>query len=177
MMAVASIIKLRRVILVVCVLGRTSERWQTRGCGDSVGWLRSFCRLAIRDFSSNRSWLVRVRVHRALPHVATLTKHGNSLSPDGCRSPHVSPHISRECLSARLKINLWQAPRESRAKAQRRKGWVPSIHSPLPLRLGGFARDPLLPPDNQPAGESLGKGMIEISARSHSSVVPSLTER
>ena len=25
----------------------------------------------------------------------------------------------------------------------RRKVWVPSIHSPLPLRLGGFARDHL----------------------------------
>jgi hypothetical protein len=59
--------------------------------------------------------------------------------------------------------------RGSRAKAQRRKGWVPSIYSPLPLRLGGFARDPLLPMDDNLAEEWVGKRIMEIRACRHSS--------
>ena len=52
--------------------------------------------------------------------------------------------------------HLWQAPRQSRAKAHRRKAWIPSIHSPLPLRLGGFARAPLVPLVNHLAKKWLG---------------------
>ena len=56
-----------------------------------------------------------------------------------------SPFTMRFFLShGHVPWSCWQAPRESRAKAQRRKGWVPQFIL-LFLRPGGFARNILLP--------------------------------
>ena len=114
--------------------------------------------VALHSRSLGISWASTVtdrRYNTPHEHATATIAHGNFLSPDGSRFPHASPQLSRECLSAHLENHRWQAPRESRAKAQRRKGWAPSIHFPLPLRLGGFARDPLLPLDKHLAREGL----------------------
>ena len=118
----------------------------------------------------------------SLTHGTTLAKpvRPRKLKGEKIRN-HQNPQGSPD---GNVSLTACKSPQQdirgSRAKAQRRKVWVPSIHS-LPLRLGGFAREYLLPPVNDLVREwmqsDVGISCQLHSAAYHSIAILSLTER
>ena len=129
-----------------------------------------------------RSWLVGSGSTE--PCLTTRTWQNRPATASGkFGSAEISSRRSRwESLSARLQITSGRLQENLAQRRRDAKYGFPQFNPPLPLRLGGFARDPLLPLDNHLAREWFGNGMIEIRACAiplpyHSSAILSLTER
>ena len=129
-----------------------------------------------------RSWLVGSG--STAPCLTTRTWQNRPATASGkFGSAEISSRRSRwESLSARLQITAGRLLGNLAQRRRDAKYGFPQFNPPLPLRLGGFARDPLLSLDNHLAREWFGNGMIEIRACAiplphHSSAILSLTER
>jgi len=73
------------------------------------------------------------------------------------------PHAVGESLGARLQINSGKAQEDLAQRRRDAKYGTPQFNPPLPLRLGGFARDILLTLVIHPTRDWLGERMICIS--------------